>query len=57
MQDEAFWEEFARDMRENVSFYQKYSSNHRTRLFVDVILMFNSLLMFFGFLYVLRAAV
>jgi len=57
MQDDSFWEEFTRDTRENASFYQNYSSDYRTRLFVDIILMFNSLLMFFGFVYVLRAVV
>jgi len=41
-------------MKHNESFYRSNSYYHRTRLSVDIVLIVNSLLLFFGFIWVLR---
>jgi len=61
MKHEAFWDECTSDMheraKENESFYRNDSSCRRIRLSADIVLMFNTLLIFFGFVSILCTAV
>jgi len=57
MKDETFWDDFASDMHsaapETESFYSD-ASCRTVRLVADIVHMFNSVMMIFGFVCILR---